>query len=124
MDKKQKIIEILENMSIAELVEIHNRYCEECNYPDDTIYRMDDYEELMQGTDILRLTNMICYGSFSPNDDYWWFDGNGNLQSSDYPGESNGIIYISDIANAMLSDESGYGNDDIQEIIDEEDDDE
>ncbi len=123
MDKKQKIISILEDMTVAEQVEIHNRYCEECNYPDDQIYTMDEFEEIIGNPSYMTLAQMIYYGNFNPNEKYWWFDSYGNLKSSDDPCGDN-QIYMSDIANAMLRDDSGYGNDDIQEIIDEDDEDE
>ena len=41
MDKKEQLIKVLEELSTADLVAVHNRYCEECNYPDDEIYDME-----------------------------------------------------------------------------------
>lgn len=121
MDKKQRIIEILENMSVAELVEIHNKYCEECNYPYNEIFFMDDFEELIGDPSYMTLAQMICCGCFNPNEKYWWFDGNGNLASGDYPESSYcQQIYISDIASAMICEGSGFGCDECQEILDEE----
>ena len=121
MDKKERLIEVLENLQVAELVAVHNRYCEECNYPDDEIYDMDSLEEYIGEIEPMRLVNMVYYGGFNPTDKYWWFDGNGNLVSGDYP-ESIYChqIYISDIASAMICEESGFGCDECQEILDED----
>ena len=122
MGKKERLIEVLEELPTADLVAVHNRYCEECNYPDDHVYQMAEFEEIMEGTQMMDLVNMICYGNFLPSNDYFWFNGNGNLVSDDFP-EGNyrdQAIYISDIASAMICEESGFGCDECQEIIDEE----
>ena len=126
MDKKERLIEVLESLRVAELVAVHNRYCEECNYPDDEIYDMDSFEEYIGEIEPMRLVNMVYYGGFNPTDNYWWFDGNGNLASGDYPESSYGgqQIYISDIASAMICEESGFGCDECQEILDEDEEDE
>lgn len=125
MDKKERLIQALEELDTAELVAVHNEYCEACNYPDDEIFFMDDFEELIGNPSYMTLAQMICCGCFNPNEKYWGYDGLGNLWSADYP-ESDSRIYISDIASAMICEESGFGCDECQEILDEdeEDDDE
>ena len=122
-DKKKykALVDVLEDLSTEELVEIHNKYCEECNYPDDVIYPMWRYEEMLEGTSVMDLTNMLYYGDFNPLHNYFWYH-NDNLYSSDWPGDSQ--ICIGDIVNAMLRNDDGFGNDDCQDIIDEDDDEE
>jgi len=121
MSKEERLREVLEGLCVEDLVDVHNRYCEECNYPDDTIYPMWQYEESLEGTSVMDLTNMLCYGDFNPCHNYFWYE-NGNLYSSDWPQDS--MIYVSDIAKAMLRREDGFGNDECQDIIDEYDDEE
>lgn len=126
MDKKERLIQALEELDTAELVAVHNEYCKACNYPDDEIFFMDDFEELIGSPSYMTLALMIHCGNFNPNDKYWWFDGCGNLKSADYPEYNYGDrqIYISDIASAMICEEDGFGNDECQEIIDEDEEDE
>ena len=121
MTKEQALIEIMGSMSTADLVAVHNRYCDDCRHYDGYIFPMAEYEDQMQDVPVMTLTQMIVYGNFNPNDDYFWYNGNGNLESGDCPecGEHQ-QIFISDIANAMLRNESGFGNDECQDVIDEE----
>ncbi len=123
MDKKERLIRVLEDLDSDELVKIHNEYCEKCNYPDDEIFNMDDFEEIIGNPSYMTLAQMIYCGNFNPNEKYWWYDSYGNIKSADYPESNYGDqqIYISDIANAMICEEDGFGNDECQEIIDEDD---
>lgn len=87
---KTKAIEIYNNMLESEMVTdlmfIVNELSNE-----DFIYNMDDFDDIMNGYSPSRLVSMIFYGSsfrynfenenFNPNDDYFTFDGYGNLQS-------------------------------------------
>lgn len=51
----------------------------------DTIYRMEDFEDIIKlavdVNGIHWLANRIYYGNFNPFDDFWCFDGYGNLES-------------------------------------------
>lgn len=51
---------------------------------DDKYYPMYDINELLQGKNIEDIINMVFYGSVNPNDDYFKFNGYGNLETSDY----------------------------------------
>ena len=59
---------------------------------DDRAYDMDMLEDVVNGWDAIELLNRACFGhdegdynsSFNPNRDYFWFNGYGNLVSSDY----------------------------------------
>lgn len=121
MNKEERLKSVLQDLCEEDIIEVHNRYCAECNYPDDVIYPMWEYEERLEGTSVMDLTNMLYYGDFNPLHNYFWYY-NGNLYSSDWPSESQ--IFVEDIAKAMLRREDGFGNDECQDIIDEYDDEE
>ena len=114
---KQKIVDYINGMSVDEKIALHNTYCDAANCMDDCIYAMDEMEVILEDVDKWRLVDMIRYGNFDFNDEFWGFNGYGNLVSYnawELP------IYASDIADYILSKEDSLGNDEIQEILDEE----
>ena len=118
MEKREKLIDYIDSMGIEEKIALHNTYCDAANCMDDCIYAMDDMEEVLDGVDKWELVRMMKYGNFDFQNDFWTFNGYGNLDSYDaweLP------IYASDIADYILSEEDSLGNDEIQEILDGED---
>ena len=118
MEKKQKLVEYIDSMGIEEKIELHNSYCDAANCMDDCIYSMDEMEEILDGVDKWELVDMMRYGNFNFQDDFWSLNGYGNLVSYnawELP------VYAEDIANYILSEEDSLGNDEIQEILDGED---
>ena len=116
-EKEQKIVDFINGMSVDEKIALHNTYCDAANCMDDCIYAMDDMEVILEDVDKWRLVDMIRYGNFDFNDEFWGFNGYGNLDSYDaweLP------IFASDIAGYILRKEDSLGNDEIQEILDEE----
>ena len=116
--KEQKIVDCINGMSVEEKIELHNAYCDAANCMDDCIYTMDELEEILDGVDKWELVRMIRFGDFDCMKDFWGFNGYGNLVSYnawELP------IYAEDIADYILSKEDSLGNDEIQEILDEED---
>ena len=119
-EKKQKIVDYINGMSVEEKIALHNTYCDAANCMDDCIYAMDDMEEILDGVDKWELVRMIRFGDFDFMKDFWGFNGYGNLVSYDaweLP------IYASDIAGYVLRKEDSLNNDEIKEILDEEDND-
>lgn len=120
MTKREKLIEHINGMSVEEKIALHNTYCDAANCMDDRIYAMDDMEEILDGVDKWELVRMIQFGSFECTQDFWCFNAYGNLDSYnawELP------IFAEDIADYILSEEDSLGNDEIQEILDEEDED-
>ena len=116
-EKEQKIVDFINGMSVDEKIALHNTYCDAANCMDDCIYAMDEMEVILEDVDKWRLVDMIRYGNFDFNDEFWGFNGYGNLDSYDaweLP------IYAEDIADYILSKEDSFGNDEIQEMLDEE----
>ena len=118
MEKRQKLVEYINGMGVEEKIALHNMYCDAANCMDDCIYTMDEMEEVLDGVDKWELVRMIRFGDFDFMKEFWGFNGYGNLVSYnawELP------IYAEDIANYILSEEDGLGNDEIKEILDAED---
>ena len=119
MTKREKLIDYIDSMGIEEKIALHNTYCDAANCMDDCIYAMDEMEEILDGVDKWKLVDMMRYGNFDFQNDFWGFNGYGNLVSynaRELP------IYAEDIADYILLREDSLGNDEIQEILDTEED--
>lgn len=92
------------------LVEIANENGE-------SIYPMDDFDELMDGMTPTDIAEKIYYGDgFNPNDDYFMFDGCANLKSlTDFSVTDE--IDIDDIVSTIIDEDSSDYND-IQDFLD------
>ena len=118
-EKRQKIVDYINGMETEEKIALHNTYCDAANCMDECIYRMDEMEEILDGVDKWKLVDMMRYGNFDFQDEFWGFSGYGNLVSynaRELP------IFASDIAGYILLREDSLGNDEIQEILDTEED--
>ena len=117
-EKRQKIVDYINGMSVEDKIALHNAYCDAANCMDDCIYTMDEMEEILDGVDKWELVRMIQFGDFDCTKEFWGFNGYGNLVSYnawEVP------VYAEDIADFILWKEDSLGNDEIQEILDTED---
>ena len=117
MEKRRKLVDCINSMGIDEKIALHNAYCDAANCMDDCIYTMDEMEEILDGVDKWELVRMIRFGDFDFIKEFWGFNGYGNLVSYDaweLP------IFASDSADYILLRENSLGNDEIQEILDED----
>lgn len=112
---KDKLKELLENMSNDELIQVWNEYQLNINGCDE-IFPMDMFDEIMNHNEPWEIARACYYGKFCPAHDYFWFNGYGNLESSDYPTDN---IYIDDIIDYIERNGDALYNDDIQAILDE-----
>ena len=120
IEKRKKLVDYINSMGVEEKIALHNAYCDAANCMDNCIYGMNDLEEILDGVDTWELVRMVQFGDFNCMHDFWGFNGYGNLVSYnawELP------IYAEDIADYILSKEDSLGNDEIQEILDEEDND-
>ena len=118
MKKREKLIDHINGMSVEEKIALHNAYCDATNCMDDCIYATDDMEEVLDGVGKWELVRMVQFGNFDCTQDFWKFNGYGNLVSYnawELP------IFAEDIADCILSEEDSLGNDEMQEILDDED---
>lgn len=116
--KMEQLTTLLNALDDEDIVDVHNHYCEERNNYDDTIYPNDDatLDEIMGDCSFSEAACKLNYSPYNYTDDYFWFNGYGNLKSSNDPREN---IYIDDIARYIIEYSDSLGNDDIQDIIDE-----
>lgn len=116
------IITIIKNSDDDDLFDIHNRYQDEANW-DNYIYPMDDFDDLMSSLTPSELSYRIFYGEFNPNHNYFWFNGYGNLCSSDYASD---FPYLceSEIAVWCVEHDEDFGIHEIREVLDEYNEDE
>lgn len=111
------IIEIIKNSDDDDLFDIHNRYQDEAN-GDNRIYSMDDFDDFMSSLTPSELSYRIFYGEFNPKHNYFWFDGYGNLCSSDYVSD---FPYTceNEIAVWCVENDEDFGIYEIREALDE-----
>lgn len=117
----ERLCEALNDMGTAELVFVHNEYCEAAGYMDNWIYSMDEFDDVMSGQSPWEIARCAYYsGKFCPAHDWFWFNGYGNLESSDFEPD---IIYVPDIARYVDETENALDNDTLCDIIEEDDED-
>ena len=115
------ITEYLESLRSSELLSIHSEFCSAANYYDNEVFNMDNFEEIVSGWKPLELAQRIFYGDFNPNRNYFYFNGYGNLVSTDYPED---LIDISEIVSYIVENDDELYNDEIREMLDEYNEDE
>ena len=93
-DIKENIL----NMSYSEIVTLHNEYCRNMSYYDDEIFENDPYIINEMFSDSFKALQCMYFGEYNPNDDFFKFNGYGNLQSIN---EYNVLDYI-DIKGIVL----------------------
>ena len=116
MTKTEMIKDLLENMSESKLYTIANEYFDKTEYYDDTIYDMDECDEIMSVMSPSDIALKIFYGDFRPNDHYFKFDGCANFQSFDYISDE---VDLEEIADYIIDNDEDFDNSDIREILDE-----
>lgn len=115
-DEKVKAIKnIIEDMITSDAVALHNEWCYETNNYDDEIIEMERFNEICSWMSPLDIATKTFYGDFNPNHGYFYFNGYGNFESTDYPTDR---IYPNDIAIDVVDSGKSFGNDEIQEEID------
>jgi hypothetical protein len=94
LDIKENIL----NMSYSEIVTLHNEYCRNMSYYDDEIFENDPYIINEIFSDTFNALQRMYFGEYNLNDDFFKFNGYGNLQSIN---EYNVLDYI-DIKGIVL----------------------
>ena len=127
MTLKEKIIEGLEELGTDELLSL----CREINSYDGSldqfdIFEMDEFDEMLDGKTPTEIVNSIRCGGFASTDEYFRFNGYGNIESLSYADiEEELDSYLGEIADCIEN--GNYYNmlpDSIKAIIDEEEEDE
>lgn len=143
MTREQAIKSYVEQLSgddLANLLQTMNAYdgcCEESTY-----YDMDAFDDFLSNATPLEIASMIFYGDgFNPNDEYFRFDGYGNLESLDWKEISDeaedlvddildhlvnrydGDTPWADLDYMVDSDDDALFNEDFEEVDEDDDDD-
>ena len=102
----EMMIEMINGLSDHQFISVHN----ELAYPDDHIFSMDDFNDIFSGYDPIDIVCRVFYGNFNPNDDYFQFNGYGNLES---------FRYLGDIKSRFIDDIDSFDDDQMAILIDE-----
>lgn len=141
MTREQAIHNYVETISNGELVELlqHMSAYDGC-FGDTIYYDMDSFDEFMDGYTPLQIAQMIWFGEFNPNDDYFRFNAYGNLESADWRDVEveaedlkDDIIYHlvnsysgdtpwAELDYIVDSDDDAIFNEDFEEVDDDDDD--
>ena len=113
----EEIKNYLENLNDYELVAIWNDYCDKNNYYDNKIYNTDnDFDWLFENESPTKIAESVCFGNFNANDNYFIFDGYGNLKS----GYALELIYVDELARYIAENEEYFDNDELYDFCNEE----
>ena len=86
MTREEAIRNYVENLigdDLAYLLQHINAY--DGNFEDCTYYDMDEFDEFLSNHTPMEIAQMIFYGGeFNPNDEYFYFNGYGNLESANW----------------------------------------
>ena len=85
MTREQAIRNYVEHLSgddLAVLIQYMNAY--DGSFEEAIYYDMDQFDEFMSDNTPMEIARMIHFGEFNPYDDYFRFDGYGNLESLDW----------------------------------------
>lgn len=81
---KEQIIEIINNMTSDQLVELNNKYCEELNYSDEIYINDEDFFNTFFENNPMEAVRATFYGDYDFRHDYVIFNGYGNLETFNY----------------------------------------
>lgn len=139
MTREQAIRSYVEQLSGSELADLlqHMTSYDGC-FEEASYYDMDEFDEFMSNYTPMEIAQMIYFGEFNPNDDYFRFNGYGNLESADWPDvvaeaedlESDIINHLvhyysgdtpwPDLDDLVDADEDTLFNEDYEEVDEEE----
>lgn len=117
MKRVERIKEYLEGLLDSSLIAIWDEYCNYCRY-DDYVYSMDEIDEVLREMPASEILRASFYGDINPNDDYFKFNGRGNLASTNTLSD---WVDIEDLARYIDETENYFGDSEIMDILDEED---
>lgn len=86
-----------------------------------TLYNMDDFDEIIgEGYTPTELAQRIFFGDFNINDDYFYFNGYGNLESiTEYDMEGHFEMIIDEVVDSMIYNYNDLyiDNDNLNDLI-------
>ena len=105
-NNRDAIIEHLEGLTDNELIQLHNTYCSENNDPDSHILdnNEDFFEQYYEGA-VWGAISAVAYGDYRVTDKYLCFNGQGNLESFNYPSV---VVDYDELAEGIMENPSAY----------------
>lgn len=122
MSKVERIVEYIDklmqdyNKGEYEAIQLHNDYCDNAGCTDERIYAMEEFSEIFASEDKFELVRMVCYGNFTPSDEFFVINAYGNLDSSSFALD---LINSEDIADYCVENDDDLNNEVIRSILDE-----
>ena len=109
MTREQAITTYVENLSKDKLVELLQYMNDYDGCFDDCVYSdMDEFDDFMWNYSPMQIAQMIFFGDFNPNDDYFRFNGYGNLESANWLDvEAEAEDLVDDIIDQLVNYYSG-----------------
>ena len=96
-----------------------NEYLEDNNYMDDYIYSFDEIDDVLSGMQPFEIIRMAYFGSISWNDDYFRFNGYGNIETvNDYTIKNE---YETDVKRWMIDTENYIDNTPAADVLENAD---
>lgn len=119
-DIREKVMKVLEALDDDSTVDMWNQYCSEVNYTDDMIYPLDEWTindifYMKKPWDILKCLD----GAFNLNDDWFYYNGYGNVVSTDDIDDISDLVDLDDLTDYIIDEENDLGNSDIKDILEE-----
>lgn len=125
MTREQAIhnyVEQLNGDDLTKLLQYMNAY-DGC-FDDCAYFDMDEFDEFMSNYTPMEIAQMIFYGDFNPNNEYFRFNAYGNLESADWHdvvAEAEDLV--DDIINHLVNCYSGDTPwPDLDDLVDADDD--
>lgn len=109
-----RVRDYLDSLDVETLVAYHNHVESETG-GDNLVYPMDDAGDVLACFHPVNIAAMVYYGSFCPVHKFFWFNGYGNLDSSDF---LLNVVFTSDLARYIVDEDDDCGDDEIREILD------
>lgn len=121
LTRNEAIEQYVGEMNGIELMELVRNLCGwDGSFDDCEWFDMCDFDEICNAYSPSELASMMFYGRFNPNDDYFTFDGYGNLTSGDCDEMARDIGYsVPDIIEYLQDEQEGHtGDGTLDDIID------
>lgn len=117
---KKEMIDLLNSLEGWDLVEVNNAFCQSAQYQDDEYYQFDDeFFQMFFENRVIDAVRATFFGNIRNwNDEFIYFDGYGNLVSTNNP---EFIETISNIVDHICENSEDYEgvNDDLDNLIEE-----
>lgn len=113
---KRELSACIETASNETQKAIFNQYCESNGYHDDVVVNMDELECYLPDNAI-DVVGMIEGSNFNSSDNYFSFDGYGNIYSYNYV-ENNRAFCLTDIAGWLVDSGERTEEEEVDEILD------